>query len=218
MQKRKQTAADRIRTALADAIVRGEIGQGVVLDETSLAERFSVSRTPVREAIRQLEAIGFAEARPHRGAVVPNFTPEKLTEMFAVMAELEALCAQFAAERATAGDIEKLQATHVACAAAAEEGNIDVYYQANLAFHEAIYIMSHNGFLAEVTLGVRNRVSPFRKAQFRSFGRLLKSVDEHQKVVDAIVARDGQAAALAMREHMMVVRDSVGEVAPTLKP
>lgn len=214
---KKQTATDRIRSALADAIVRGEMGPGVVLDEASLAERFSVSRTPVREAIRQLEAIGFAEARPHRGAVVPNFTPERLTEMFGVMAELEALCARSAAERATPSDLEALDRVHADCADAARLGDIDAYYQTNLLFHETVYSVGGNSFLAEVTIGVRNRVAPFRKAQFRSLGRLLKSVEEHQRVVDAIVARNPDAAADAMRDHMLVVRASVGEVSPTLK-
>ena len=93
----KPTQAERIRASLAEAIVRGEIGPGVALDEATIAEKFEVSRTPVREAIRQLEAIGFAEARPHRGAVVPHFTPEKLDDMFTVMAEMEALCARYAA-------------------------------------------------------------------------------------------------------------------------
>lgn len=214
---KKQTATERIRTTLADAIVSGEMGPGVVLDEASLADKFAVSRTPVREAIRQLEAIGFAEARPHRGAVVPNFTPEKLTEMFSVMAELEALCARFAAETADRADLDQLVAAHEACERSARDGDIDVYYQTNTAFHETIYRISHNGFLSEVTLSVRNRVSPFRKAQFRSIGRLIKSVEEHQVVVDAILAGDGNAAAQAMRTHMMVVRSSVGEVAPTLR-
>ena len=95
---RKPTQAERVRASLADAIVRGELGPGVALDEATIAEKFQVSRTPVREAIRQLEAIGFAEARPHRGAVVPHFTPEKLNDMFTVMAEMEALCARYAAD------------------------------------------------------------------------------------------------------------------------
>ncbi|HSI40167.1 MAG TPA: GntR family transcriptional regulator [Xanthobacteraceae bacterium] len=211
------TATDRVRAALADEIVRGVIGPGVVLDEASLAERFAVSRTPVREAIRQLEAIGFATARPHRGAVVPRFTPEKLTEMFVVMAEMEALCARHAALHSEAEGRARLEAAHETCRAAAEGGDIDVYYAANIRFHETVYEIGRNQFLAEVTIGVRNRLVPFRKAQFRSLGRLRLSVSEHEKVVRAILAGDGEAAATFMREHMLEVRTSVGDVAPTLR-
>jgi DNA-binding GntR family transcriptional regulator len=214
---RKLTATERVRTTLADEIVRGDIGPGVPLDEASIAERFEVSRTPVREAIRQLEAIGFAEARPHRGAVVPHFTPEKLNEIFAVMAEMEALCAKLAAVHSTRAEREKLEAVHATCREAARGGDIGAYYEMNLQVHDAIYAMSHNGFLAEVTLGVRNRVAPFRKAQFHSLGRLLESVAEHEVVVNAIAAGDAEGAAAAMRDHLKIVRASVGSVAPTLR-
>jgi len=209
---KKVTATERVRSALADEIVRGEIGPGVVLDEVSLAERFSVSRTPVREAIRQLEAIGFAEARPHRGAVVPHFSSEKLTEMFTVMAEMEALCAKFAAANQSAVHREVLASAHRDCRAVAESGDIAAYQEGNRRFHEAIYAMSGNAFLAEVTHGVRNRLAPFRKAQFNHAGRLLGSISEHEIIVKAILWGDGEAAASHMRDHMRVVRNSVGMI------
>ncbi len=215
--KKKETATDRVRTTLADEIVRGVIGPGVVLDEASLAQRFAVSRTPVREAIRQLEAIGFATARPHRGAQVPHFTAEKLTEMFVVMAEMEALCARYAALHALPAGRACLQSVHEKCRDAALEGDIDIYYAANIRFHETIYEIGRNQFLAETTIGVRNRLAPFRRAQFRSLGRLKLSVAEHERVVEAIIAGDGEAAATAMREHMLEVRTTVGDVAPTLR-
>jgi DNA-binding GntR family transcriptional regulator len=210
------TAVDRVRLALADEIVRGIIGPGVPLDEAGIAERFQVSRTPVREAIRQLEAIGFAEARPHRGAVVPRFTQEKLDEIFLVMAELEALCARLAAESATAVDKEMLQEVHLACRDAAHKDDVRRYYELNLRFHETIYAIGHNSFLAEVTIGVRNRVAPFRRAQFQSMGRLMRSVEEHEAVVNAILAGDAEKAAATMREHLGYVRTSVDNVTSAL--
>jgi DNA-binding GntR family transcriptional regulator len=213
----KLTATDRVRLTLADEIVRGVIGPGVPLDEVSIAERFAVSRTPVREAIRQLEVIGFVEARPHRGAVVPSFTADKISEMFAVMAELEALCARQAAHLATPEERQRLAAAHDACRDAALGGDIAAYYETNLAFHDVIYAISHNGFLAEVTLSVRNRVAPFRKAQFHSMGRLKQSVSEHEQVVAAILSGNAEAAAASMRDHLRYVRTSVDQVAPNLR-
>jgi DNA-binding GntR family transcriptional regulator len=211
------TATERIRLELADAIVRGEIGPGVILDESSIARRFQVSRTPVREAIRQLEAIGFAEARPHRGAVVPHFTAEKLTEMFTVMAELEAVCAIYAAQRTDESARQALRHAHQACCRAADTHDIHGYHICNLAFHEAIYAMSGNAYLADVTRGVRNRVEPFREAQFSDDGRLSASTQEHAKIMEAILRQDGETAASLMREHLKVVRRSVGHVAPSLR-
>ncbi len=214
---RKPTQAERIRASLAEAIVRGEIGPGVALDEATIAERFQVSRTPVREAIRQLEAIGFAEARPHRGAVVPHFTPEKLSNMFTVMAEMEALCARYAADHITAAERGELLRRHEACAEAARDGDVDEYYVRNIAFHDAIYRASHNDYLVEVTHSVRNRLAPFRKLQFEGLGRLAHSLAEHDAIVQAIFRGDGEGAAGLMRTHMRLVRDSVGEVSPSLR-
>ncbi len=214
---RKPTQAERIRASLADAIVRGELGPGVALDETTIAERFQVSRTPVREAIRQLEAIGFAEARPHRGAVVPHFTPEKLNDMFTVMAEMEALCARYAASHINAAERKELLARHESCAEAARIGDVETYYARNLDFHDAIYRASHNQYLVEVTLGVRNRLAPFRKLQFEGLGRLAKSLAEHDAILQAIFRGDGEGAAALMRRHLQLVRSSVGQVSPGLR-
>jgi DNA-binding GntR family transcriptional regulator len=214
---KKPTQTERVRASLADAIVRGELGPGVPLDEASLADRFKVSRTPVREAIRQLEAIGFAEARPHRGAVVPRFTPERLNEMFAVMAEMEALCAHYAARNITAAERGELQQVHDACREAAERDDIDGYHRLNVAFHDTIYRASHNGFLAEVTVGVRNRVAPFRKVQFQSNGRLAQSLVEHQRIIEAIFRGDADGAARLMREHLQFVRESVDRATEALR-
>ena len=97
----RKTRAEELRLQLADEIVRGAFVPGAALDETTLARRFDVSRTPVREAIRMLAASGLVEVRAHRAAVVARPGAEQLAGMFEVMAELEALCAGFAAERMT---------------------------------------------------------------------------------------------------------------------
>jgi DNA-binding GntR family transcriptional regulator len=213
---KKPTQTERVRAGLADAIVRGKLGPGAPLDEASIAKKFHVSRTPVREAIRQLEAIGFAEARPHRGAVVPRFTPEKLNEMFTVMAEMEALCARYAARHISPRERAELERLHEACRQAAQRGDTVEYYARNIAFHDAVYHASHNAFLAEVTLSVRNRVAPFRKLQFERTGRLPESLAEHERIVEAIARGDEEGAAALMSDHLRLVRESVGSVSPNL--
>ncbi|MDB5654774.1 MAG: GntR family transcriptional regulator, partial [Tardiphaga sp.] len=95
----KVTRAEELRLQLADDIVRGVLRPGAALDETEIAKRFEVSRTPVREALRQLAASGLVDSRAHRGAFVAQPSLERLTGMFEAMAELEALCAGLAAER-----------------------------------------------------------------------------------------------------------------------
>ncbi len=214
LDTRSPTRAETIRQLLADDIVRGRLPPGVPLDETDIARKFGVSRTPVREAIRQLEATGLAEARPRRGAVVAAVTRERLCEMFFMMLELEALCAREAAANMTAEERERLTRLHEAGAVVARSGNAAVYAQHNVAFHDAIYAGAHNAYLAEMTLAVRKRLAPFRLAQFDGAGRLVGSHLEHGHVVAAIVAGDRMGASEAMRAHIHVVRDAYVTLMP----
>ena len=186
----KITRAEELRLQLADEIVRGALAPGAALDETDIARRFSVSRTPVREALRQLAASGLVDARAHRGAVVARPSIERLTGMFEAMAELEALCAGLAAERMPAADRQRLEAIHDELRLLSYAGNPDRFHEVNERFHNAIYAGSQNGYIAEMTLATRVRVQPFRRAQFRNLGRLAKSQAEHDRVVVAIMRGD----------------------------
>ena len=203
----KITRAEELRLQLADEIVRGALRPGAALDETDIARRFSVSRTPVREALRQLVASGLVEARPHRGAVVARPSIERLTDMFEAMAELEALCAGLAAERMTPVERHRLEAVHEELRVLSHAGNPDRFHAVNERFHNTIYAGSQNAYVAEMTLATRVRVQPFRRAQFRNLGRLAKSHAEHDRVVVAILRGDKAGASAAMRDHIELVRD-----------
>ncbi|MGE0286104.1 MAG: GntR family transcriptional regulator [Bradyrhizobium sp.] len=200
------TRAEELRLQLADEIVRGQLAPGAPLDETEIARRFSVSRTPVREALRQLAASGLIEARAHRGAVVARPTLKRLNGMFEAMAELEALCAGLAAERMAATERAGLEAIHKELRMLSHAGNPERFHEVNERFHNAIYAGSQNGYIAEMALATRVRVQPFRRAQFRNLGRLAKSHAEHDRVVVAIMRGDRTGAANAMRAHIELVR------------
>src|SRR5215468_9545843 len=144
----KITRAEELRLQLADEIVRGVLAPGAGLDETDIARRFSVSRTPVREALRQLVASGLVEARPHRGAVVARPTIDRLTGMFEAMAELEAICAGLAAERMPAVERARLEAIHEELRVLSHAGNPERFHSVNERFHNAIYAGSQNGYIA----------------------------------------------------------------------
>jgi DNA-binding GntR family transcriptional regulator len=205
-QQAKITRAEELRLQLADEIVRGALAPGSPLDETDIARRFNVSRTPVREALRQLAASGLVDARAHRGAVVARPSIDRLTGMFEAMAELEAICASFAAERMSATERHGLEAIHEELRMLSYTGNPERFHEVNERFHNAIYAGSQNGYIAEMTLATRVRVQPFRRAQFRNLGRLAKSHAEHDRVVVAIMRGDKAGAAAAMRAHIELVR------------
>ncbi|MGH8636998.1 MAG: GntR family transcriptional regulator [Burkholderiales bacterium] len=180
---------------------------GTSLDETELASRFAVSRTPVREAIRLLASNGLVEMRPHRAALVARPSTTHLADMFEAMAEIEALCAGFAAERMTGSDRRALEEIHEKLRRLIQSGDPQCYHEINESFHATIYAGAHNSYLAELALSTRARVRPFRRAQFRNLGRLAKSHVEHDRVVVAILRGDHARASEAMRLHIRTVRE-----------
>lgn len=210
------TRAESLRLQLADEIVHGQLAPGSALDEIELARRFNVSRTPVREAIRMLAASGLVEMRAHRAAVVARPNHETLIGMFEVMAELEALCAGYAAERMTAPERRAMENEHEKLRVLIQSGDPQRYHEVNEAFHGTIYAGSHNSYLAELTLMTRARVRPFRRAQFRIRGRLAKSHLEHDRVVQAILRGERVMAAQAMYAHIVTVGEEFEHYSETL--
>jgi DNA-binding GntR family transcriptional regulator len=199
------TRGAELRSLIGEEIMTGQISPGMALEEIEIAQRFGVSRTPVREAIRELAASGLVEIRPHRSAIVAKPSPERLRGMFGVLAELEALCAGLSAVHMTDGERQRLQELHGQLGALAEGGDPKHYHRMNERFHESIYIGSHNEYLAELTFATRARLSPFSGTQFRARGRLKRSYAEHDRVVVAIMGRDRDAAVAEMRTHITTV-------------
>jgi DNA-binding GntR family transcriptional regulator len=206
--ERPKGHVDRLVQQVADEIVDGRLLPGVRLDEVGLAERFGVSRTPVREALRQLEATGLLQRRPSRGVVVATVTPERLADMFEAMAEMEALCARLAAQRMTARERQSLGRLHERSGRHVERADEARYEEVNRRFHEAFYDGAHNAEIAGMALAMRARLAPFRRAQFRVAGRLEQSHAEHALIVAAVLKRDPSAADAAMREHIRTVSDA----------
>ena len=201
--------SDRIRDALTDAISAGDFAPGAVLEEQQLAARFGASRTPVREALRQLAASGMVEMRPRRGVIVKQVTALDVMEMFETMAELEAICARLATYRMTPLERSQLLRLHEAGQAAVRKSDIDAYDHLNREFHQAIYHASHNRFLAEHALAVRERLNAFRRMQLRQEGRLPRSRLEHDAVMQAMAEGNGEEAARRMRAHMLNAASSL---------
>jgi DNA-binding GntR family transcriptional regulator len=195
--------SDRIRNALTDEIASGKLPAGAALDEQHLADRFGASRTPVREALRQLAVSGLVEVRPRRGVVVTRITAERIMDMFETMAEIEALCVRLATYRMTPLERSHLLQLHDASKAMVEAGNYDAYDAFNRDFHERIYRATHNQFLVEQATGLRQRLNGFRRTQLRQGDRMARSRDEHEGVMQAISQGDGEEAARRMRAHML---------------
>lgn len=199
------TRAEQLAADLSREIVEGLLPPGSRLDEHSLAIRFGVSRTPVREALKRLAGLDLVEARPHRGVIVTDMPVTRVTELFEALAEAESVCARLAAVKRSTLELQKIEEFHHQFLEIKDNGTPVAIAYANRVFHEAIYAGAHNGFLSDHVMSLRKRLAPFTAAQFRLFGRPPQSAREHAAVLECIRERDGFNAGEVMRRHVMTV-------------
>ena len=172
--------ANELRDRLEQEVVTGALRPGEHLDEQSLAARFGVSRTPIREALIQLATSGLVILHPRRGAFVASLGLKEIIERFEVMAALEGACGALAARRITDDERGLLLEAHEACVREAPSGGADAYYYRNERFHHVIYDACHNAFLAEQARQLHARLKPYRRLQLRARSRVASSLKEHQ--------------------------------------
>lgn len=208
-----RTSTEDIRRQLSERIISGALPPDAVLDETQLAAEFSVSRTPVREALKLLAASGLVRQTPHGRTRVARPDAADLRGMFELMGHLEALSAELSARRMSAAARNRLDALHQDMAVMVCEGDVQAYIRANEAFHEAIYAGAQNAYLEEVTKSTRQRLQPFRRAQFSGLNRLARSHAEHGHIVEAILRGEAEEAGRRMADHILIVEDAWNEFA-----
>jgi len=197
-------ASDKLIEQLKQEIFSGLLKPGDQLEEADLAVRFNVSRTPIREAIRSLVDNGLLETRSRKGAIVRVLNAKELNDLFEVAAELEGMACRLASERLTQSNKKIIKASLDLCQAAAQVEDIPGYAEANLAFHGAIHEASENDWLTDQLSQIQARINVYRLMPYEIVGRLEKSLVEHQKISEAIFAKDGLSANSLMRDHMML--------------
>jgi DNA-binding GntR family transcriptional regulator len=218
-----QALVDEIATEIRTRILDGRIEVGAWLRQETLAGELGVSRTPVREALRQLQAAGLVEALPRRGALVRGMSPRDIREAYVVRAELEGLAAELAAELITdeqlvrLRDAEDLFRVAVAESVAARAARGSRWPRANDLFHDVILEASGNRRLAD-TVGQLHQSFPrnLTWAALSSSSRLLsQNVDEHARIRDCIEAHDGPGARAAMKDHVRRAGELIAHRAET---
>ncbi|HWT60956.1 MAG TPA: GntR family transcriptional regulator [Ochrobactrum sp.] len=196
-----------VRDQIEESILTMRYAPGDRLDETRLAEEYSVSRTPIREAMQQLAEIGLIELRHRRSAIVANPQLHEVLEKFEVMSELEGAAGARAALRLTTDDKTALLEAHERCTQSALSEDADRYYYDNEAFHKVIYTASHCGFLADQCLSLHRRLRPYRRIQLRAINRLRSSIHEHEQIVETILAGDASTARDLLQKHVAIQGD-----------
>ena len=190
--------ADRLR----EQIYQHELKPGDAIDEMALCERFGISRTPLREALKVLNSEGLIELIPRKGSFVRSMEIEELNELFPVMAVLEGLCAREAVENSSPCDLEQLEKMHDKLEQLAALGNIDGYYEQNFVFHQAVQDLSGNKWLQRVIGDLRKVLRLARHMQLTIPGRLEASLEEHRQIMKAFRKHDPDMADQNMQDHL----------------
>jgi DNA-binding GntR family transcriptional regulator len=202
---------EQVAMRLRQMLVEGEIPPGAKLNERELCEALHISRTPLREAIKMLAAEGLVELLPNRGSVAVALDEDDVRHTFEVMAGLEAMSGQLAAERVTDDELAEIEALHFEMMAAYTRRDLSAYYRLNAAIHRAINAAAQNPVLTATYTQVNARLQALRFRSNQDGEKWQRAVQEHEAMVAALKARDGAALARVLKQHLHHKRDVVLE-------
>ncbi len=202
---------DELVERLRELIVESTLEPGARVPERELCERFAVSRTPLREALKVLASEGLLELLPHRGAQVTRLTAADLDEMFPVMGALEALAGELACAQITESEMAEIRALHYQMVLHATRGELAEYFRLNQQIHEAIMKAARNPTLARLYRGLAGRVQRARYLANMSRQRWDQAVAEHEAILAALEKRDGVALGHVLKAHLQNKCDTVKE-------
>src|ERR1700754_3070065 len=213
------TCADRAYTALKDTIVSLDIYENpseVRLDERQLASDLGISRTPVREAMAQLEREGFVRAVPRRGIYVVRKTRREVIEMITAWAALESMAARLITENASAEEIASLRTMFTKFENGRLHARLDEYSEVNIEFHQTIIRMSRNGVLISLAENLFAHMRMIRRKTIGEQDRADRSIRDHMTIIEALEARSTDRAEALVRDHALGLAEHVAKYADYL--
>ena len=214
------TFKNRAYTALKEVIVSLNVydqTQEVRLDERQLAQSLGVSRTPVREAMAQLEREGFVHSVPRRGIYVVRKTRREVIEMIQVWAALESLAARLITVHASDEEIATLRSMFATFEDGTPHAKLDEYSEVNIQFHQAIIAMGGNGVLVNLAENLFTHMRMIRRKTIAEENRADRSIEDHLAIIQALEARDTDAAEILVRNHALGLADHVARYANYLE-
>ncbi|MDP9007394.1 MAG: GntR family transcriptional regulator [Pseudomonadota bacterium] len=189
-------------------IIEGVLAPGTRLNERLLCEKLGVSRTPLREALKILAALGLVELLPNRGAAVVQLTAKDIAETFEVISHLEAMAGELACARITDAEINEIRALHFEMLACHARRDLPAYYRTNQSIHDLINRSARNDVLREMYTTVNSRVKALRFSSNLDRERWDAAVREHSMMIEALEARDGARMASILEGHLLAKRDA----------
>ena len=201
----------QVGTRLRQLLVEGTIAPGKKLNERALAEQLRFSRTPLREAIRMLAAEGLVELLPNRGAVAAQLSAADIADNFEVIAGLEGQSGELAAARITDEALNEIRALHFEMLAAHARRDLPTYYRLNATIHDHINAAARNPVLTQTYRTVNARLQALRFRSNFDEGKWSRAVQEHERMIELLVARDGTRLRKLLIAHLEHKRDAVLE-------
>ena len=199
----------QVGNRLRQLIVEGAIAPGAKLNERALAEQLHVSRTPLREAIRMLAAEGLVDLLPNRGAVAAQLSAQSIADTFEVVAGLEGQSGELAAERISEGELSEIRALHYEMLAAHTRRDLPTYYRLNATIHNQINAAARNPVLAHTYRTVNARLQALRFRSNLDESKWSRAVQEHERMIELLAARDGARLRKLLIAHVEHKRDAV---------
>jgi DNA-binding GntR family transcriptional regulator len=196
---------DRAYAAIKEAILSLKLEPGMPVVENDLAQQLGISKTPVRDALLELEHEGFVTRIQFKGTYVTDVTMRDVAEIFQLRAVLEGLAARLATPLLSTEELEQIDISLTAAEAALDEGDLALCSELGQCIHNAIIDKAGSQRLTSITHNLDDHVRRFRVLSDRISGRLNKSVKEHRRVQAALCQRDPAAAEQAMRDHLFSV-------------
>ena len=205
--------------ALKSAIVAMDIYRSrddIRLDERKLAQDFGISRTPVREAMAQLESEGFVRSVPRRGIYVVRKTRSEVIELITAWAALESMAARLMTETATDEEIAGLRRLFATFERGADAAKLDEYSEMNIEFHQTIIRLSHNQVLINMAENLFAHMRMIRRKTIGEKDRAARSIQDHINIIKAIEIRDTERAGELVRDHALGLAEHVAKFADYL--
>ncbi len=205
----RDTLQQRVAAKLRQMLIEGTLEPGAKLNERVLCERLSVSRTPLREAIRLLAAEGLVTLDPNRGAFAASLSADEVAGAFDVIAALEGLAGEQAATRITDPELAELRALQLEMQASFERRDLAAYYRLNARIHELINAAARNPVLTGTWRQLNARLHALRFRSNQDEDKWARALREHAAMVEALQARDAAAMRALMVAHLHSKRDVV---------
>src|SRR5690349_14128273 len=215
----RETFKDKAYAALRNVIMSSDIYRSrtdIRLDERQLAQDFGVSRTPVREAMAQLEREGFVRSVPRRGIYVVRKTRSEVIEMIAAWAALASMAARLITENASDADIASLRRMFATFENGQLRAHLDEYSETNIEFHQTIIRMSGNSVLIALAENLFTHMRMIRRKTIVEKDRIERSISDHMNIIEALEARDTARAEELVRNHALGLADHVAKYADYL--